>query len=63
MAAALMRLSDALFTIGTECENFTGTSNCISAGRMRGADYLADAWCHGCIARDALFPANGEVSE
>lgn len=48
------RYREALETIGTECSNFTGESTCLTAGRARGARYLADAWCHACIAREAL---------
>ena len=52
------RLRSGLKTIGTHCTSFTGKTTCITAGRTRGARYSAEAWCEGCIARDALDPQN-----
>ena len=48
------RYREALEAIGTECENYTGGTTCVSANRTRGARYTADAWCKPCIAREAF---------
>lgn len=48
------RYGDALRTIGTACASYTGDTTCVSAGRTRGARYMAEAWCDQCIAREAL---------
>lgn len=48
-------LVDALLVIGIDCSNYTGGHTCVEdGGRARGANALADAWCSGCVARDAL---------
>lgn len=48
------RYREALGTIGTDCENYTGDTTCVSVGRTRGGQYTAEAWCVRCIARVAL---------
>lgn len=51
---AVQVFAEALVLIaGERCSSFT-SGTCGHAGRTRGAPYLADAWCHECIARDAL---------
>jgi len=48
-------LDEALYLIaGEHCSTYTGESNCVNAGRVRDAEYGADAWCDQCIARVAL---------
>lgn len=56
-------LAEALILIaGERCSSFT-SGTCGHAGRTRGAPYLADAWCHECIARDALERAGVRVED
>lgn len=49
------RLREALLTIGTRCERFTGSSTCVDddSRSPHGTD-MVSSWCHGCIARTAL---------
>ena len=55
IAQATARLRDGLETIGTHCTSYTGKSTCVeNRPDGRGAKYQADAWCEGCIAREAL---------
>lgn len=50
------RLREALRLIARGgCENYTGDRRCWDSGaRVRGGRYLAEAWCHPCIAQAAL---------
>jgi hypothetical protein len=36
------------------CRNYV-TTNCVTNGRQRGARYSAEAWCEGCVAREAIL--------
>ncbi len=55
------RLREALTSIGTRCEAFTGPSTCLDdPGRSPNGNYLTDRWCNGCIARAALDQAPAE---
>lgn len=57
-AEGVQILVDALLLIaGDRCTTFTPPANCLSAGKTRGVRYGADAWCEGCVARDALVRA------
>ena len=38
---------------GRGCEHYT-SSNCRIAGRIKGAKYMADAWCRPCEAADVI---------
>lgn len=51
------RYREALTSIGTRCEAFTGRNTCLDdPGRSPNGNYLTDRWCNGCIARTALGP-------
>lgn len=55
-------LTDALLLIGGfGCTNFTH-GHCARAGRLRDADFTADAWCDACIANEALRRPRGRES-
>jgi hypothetical protein len=48
------RFRRALELIGTDCETYTGPATCVEdPGRRPDAEYTADRWCDGCIARTA----------
>lgn len=52
--AAVSPAIDALELIGKGgCSNFW-QGHCEASGRVRGAQFGADAWCDACIANDAL---------
>lgn len=57
-AQRLKELTEALELITGRaidgCEAFSSPSNCLTAGRMRDAEYGADQWCDACVAREAL---------
>jgi hypothetical protein len=55
-------MREALLIIGGYgCANYT-RGHCEHAGRIRAADFTADAWCDACIANAALGRARGRES-
>jgi hypothetical protein len=54
---AVQILAEALFVLDGPCANYIAdswTCRTEGVGRTRGARYGAEAWCHQCVAHDAL---------
>lgn len=62
MRSSKRKMREALRHVGKYgCENFTW-SHCEQAGRIKGAEFTADAWCDACVANEALGRPRGRES-